>query len=274
MSAQLGVEYGNREMVLPNEILRSVVGSGLHGIAIEGQDDHDEMGVYIEPPELVFGVRLELKREDRDTFRETYVSRTQPEGARSGPGDTDLVIYSLRKFLRLATKGNPTVLLPLWAPRNQLLIRTALGDELRGIRTAFLSQYAVHRFLAYMHAQHDRMLGYGRRSAVPNRPELIEAHGFDTKYAAHAYRLAVQGYEIARYGCLTLPLPDTDRQRVLEIKRGLVPQEIVSTMITALSGRTNELLDRGTCAVPAMPDLAAINSWAWHAHNEHWRVWA
>src|SRR5512142_1216582 len=35
---------------MAGEILRTVVGSGVHGIAIAGTDDHDEMGVYVEPP--------------------------------------------------------------------------------------------------------------------------------------------------------------------------------------------------------------------------------
>jgi hypothetical protein len=79
----------------------------VHGIAIAGTDDHDEMGVFVEPPERVLGLVGPVPH---------YVFRTQPEGARSGPGDVDLVLYSLRKYLRLATKGNPTALLPLYAP--------------------------------------------------------------------------------------------------------------------------------------------------------------
>ena len=47
------MEYGNRDVALGGEILRTVVGSGVHGIAIAGTDDHDEMGVYIEPPEVL-----------------------------------------------------------------------------------------------------------------------------------------------------------------------------------------------------------------------------
>jgi hypothetical protein len=116
------VEYGDRALALENEILRSVVGSGVHGIAIAGTDDHDEMGVYIAPPEYVVGLAQ---------AREDFISRTQPEGVRSGPGDTDLVLYSLHKYLRLALKGNPTALLPLYAPDESLITVTPLGLELR-----------------------------------------------------------------------------------------------------------------------------------------------
>lgn len=103
------VQYGDPTIALPNEILRSVVGSGVRGIAIAGTDDH-EMGVYIELPKYVLGT---------DRHRDDYIWRTQPEGVRSGHGDTDLVLYSLRKYLRLAIKGNPTVMLPLFAPRSR-----------------------------------------------------------------------------------------------------------------------------------------------------------
>src|SRR3984893_9152542 len=127
-------EYGDRGLALSGEILRTVVGSGVHGIAIEGTDDHDEMGVFIEPPEHVAGI---CKLFDH------YVYRTQPEGARSGPGDTDLVSYSLRKYLRLATKGNPTALLPLYAPPADVMVLTKLGAELRALAPAVLSRRAV-----------------------------------------------------------------------------------------------------------------------------------
>jgi hypothetical protein len=37
-------------------ILRVQVGSGLHGTAIQGQDDRDEMGICVEPPQYVVGL--------------------------------------------------------------------------------------------------------------------------------------------------------------------------------------------------------------------------
>ena len=89
-------EHGDRDVAVAGEILRTVVGSGVHGIAIAGTDDHDEMGVFVEPAEAVIGVRRPLDH---------YVYQTQPEGARSGPGDTDLVMYSLCRYLRLAAMG-------------------------------------------------------------------------------------------------------------------------------------------------------------------------
>ena len=75
-----------------------------------------------------------------------------------------------------------------------------------------------------MKAQRDRLLGAGKRGAAPNRPELVERYGYDVKYASHALRVAYQGLEIVRDGCLALPMPEPERERerVLRIKRGEV----------------------------------------------------
>ncbi len=254
------VEYGDPGVALPNEILRSVVGSGVHGIAIAGTDDHDEMGVYIEPPQYVLGV--EKRRGD-------YVWRTLPEGVRSGHGDTDLILYSLRKYLRLAIKGNLTVMLPLFAPEESLVVVTPLGEELRSMRASFLSRLAVERFLGYMQSQHQRMLGHSSRN-VPNRPELIERHGWDVKYGSHALRLAYQGLEIASTGTLSLPLPARERERVLAVKRGEVPRDEVSVEISGLEGEVRALLDEGRTPLPETADLAGITAWAIDAQRRHW----
>lgn len=248
-------------MALPNEILRSLVGSGVHGIAIPGTDDHDEMGVYVEPPEYVLGPAR---------TRADYVWRTQPEGARSGPGDTDLIMYSLRKYLRLAIKGNPTVMLPLFAPMDAVLVCTPLGEDLRAMRSSFLSQLAVQRFLGYMNSQHERMLGGGKRNRVPNRPELIERYGWDVKYGSHALRLAYQGQEIATHGTLTLPLPEQQRQRVLSVKSGQVPRAEVSAEITHIEHDVRDLLDQGRCPLPVDADMGLITDWAVQAQRRHW----
>lgn len=255
-----GLEYGDRDVALRGEILRTVVGSGVHGIAIEGTDDHDELGIFIEPEEWVLGPVV---------HREDFIWRSQPEGARSAPGDTDLVMYSLAKYLRLAVKGNPTVLLPLFAPEELVLQSSALGDELRSIREAFLSQQAIERFLGYMRSQHERMLGQSKRN-VPNRPELVARYGWDVKYGSHALRLAYQGHEIAIAGTLTLPMPAESRARVFAVKRGEVPRDEVSAEITKLGQETRQLLVEGRTALPERPDLDRITHFAVTVQRAFW----
>ena len=135
-------------------------------------------GVCIEPPEYVIGLR---------PF-EHWVLRTQPEGMPSGPGDLDLTIYGLRKFCRLAMKGSPTVLLLLFADGDeQIVVREPLGEALQGLAPAFVSRRAGRAFLGYLDAQRRGLLG--DRHATRTR-ERSSAHGYDTKYAMHALRIA------------------------------------------------------------------------------------
>lgn len=255
-------EHGDPDVARGGEILRTVVGSGVHGIAIEGTDDHDEMGIFVEPPDRVVGLGAPTPH---------YVFRTQPEGARSGPGDVDLVSYALRKYLRLATKGNPTALLPLYAPADAVLHCTPLGAELRALAPAMLSQLAVRRFLGYMNAQRERLLGRGRRGSVPSRPELVARYGYDVKYASHALRLAYQGREVARDARLTLPMPAAERADVLRVKRGEVPAlaDVVGAIVQ-VEAEIEELLAGGRSPLPARPDVAAVSAWSVGAHRRHW----
>lgn len=254
------VEYGDPKSI-NSEILRTVVGSGVHGIAIPGTDDHDEMGIYIPPPEHLLGI---------SSYREDYISRTQPEGARSGPGDTDLVLYSLRKYLKLAVKGNPTALTPLFAPEESVLKTTPVGNHLRLISDWFLSEEAIERFLGYMHGQHERMMGRGKQNRVPNRPELIEKYGWDVKYGSHALRLAYQGHELATTGTILMPMADAPRQRVLDVKTGKVSREEVSAEISEYEAMVRDLLDRHATVLPQHPNRDAIETWSVLMHLENW----
>lgn len=162
-----------RDFAIPNTVLRGQVGSGLHGVTISNQDDRDEMGVCIEPPEWA----LPVTGNGQPVF-ELYQFRTQPEGVRSGPGDVDLVVYSLRKWASLAAQGNPTVLLLLFIPENEIVTNTFVGRDIQAHPERFLSRQAAFRFWGYMNSQREQMLGLrGKRHT--NRPELVDVHGFD-----------------------------------------------------------------------------------------------
>lgn len=251
---------GDAQMALANEILRSTVGSEVHGLNLPGSD-RDEMGVYIEPAESVF--RPGAPPQDN------VVIRTADQYARSTPDDIDLVLYSLRRYLGLAAAGNPTVLLPLFAPQESLVRITPLGEELREIRGLFLSRSAVRKFLGYMHQQRQRMLGLDNRH-TPARPELVERYGFDVKYASHALRIAHQGYEIATTGHLTLPVPEPLRSRILSVKRGEVDRGAVADEIVEVEQATKAALGGNVAGLPEGADREGITAWSAQAHLRHW----
>src|SRR6188508_1252315 len=142
-----------RDIVDRSTILRGTVGSTAHGLHHGGQDDRDEMAVFVEPPEYLLGLRRAPAMRGGLYGFEHFVERTQPEGVRSGPGDLDLVAYSLRKYVRLALKGHPTILLMLFVPKDSILVQTELGEELRALRPSILSQRAGRGYLGYLGGQ-------------------------------------------------------------------------------------------------------------------------
>ena len=256
-------EHGDQRIAREGEILRTEAGSGLHGVAIPGTEDHDEMGVFVEPPECVIGLSARMDR---------YVWRTQPEGRRSRHGDTDLVMYSLRKFVRLATAGNPTVLLPLFAPAESVYATSELGEELRGMADAFLCRGAVLRFVGYLEDQVARLLEPDFQGR-PKRPEVVAEYGYDVEHASHALRIGLQGLEIAEHGRLTLPMPEADRERVLRVKSGGVEAEDeVLAEIAAVRALILDTIESGRSPLAGGPDVKRISAWLVSAHLRHWEA--
>lgn len=241
-----------KELAIENEILRGVVGSTSHGTAIEGTDDRDEMGVFIEPPEKVCGL----------TPCDHYIYRDKPEGVRSGPGDLDLTMYSLRKYCRLAAQGNPSVLVLMWLPTH--ISKAPLGQELVEMRDFFISRESGQRFLGYLVAQ--KMKLTGERAHTVNRPELVAAHGYDTKFAMHALRLGFQGVEMLTRRRITLPVSEPYLTILRAVRTGQVNFGDALNMIEQTEGRLRGLVD----ACEWRADKAAIDEFLVHAHTTHW----
>ena len=255
------------EIVDRSTILRATVGSTVHGLHHGGQDDRDEMAVFFEPPEYLIGLaRVRAIRGGLYGF-EHYVERTQPEGARSGPGDLDLVAYSLRKYVRLALKGHPTILLLLFVPEEFVVARTHLGERLQALRPALLSRRAGRGYLGYLRGQKERLLGSRGQKRV-NRPELVDAHGFDTKYAMHAARLGYQGLELLETGWLTLPMPEPERSRVMAIRVGERSFEESIAEIEDVERRLAGALER--TSLPEQPDRKAVDEFLIGAYRQAW----
>jgi predicted nucleotidyltransferase len=255
-------DYG--DIVADNTILRCQVGSGLHGVTT-GSDDRDLMGICIEPPEVMLGLHTAA---GQHTF-EHYIDRWHadgakiPEGARSGPGDTDLTVYGLSKWAKLAAKGNPTVLLPLWAPEGECEVLHEFGRELRRNAHVFVTQEAGKAFLGYLHSQNLLMQGLragkrtGWRHKHTNRPELIEIHGFDTKAAYHALRLGMQGIELMNDGRIELPMVVPQREFLKDIRAGVYSLEYVAAALDELEKLLKEAVERTHFL--ARPDPAQIS---------------
>jgi predicted nucleotidyltransferase len=246
----------------PTTILRGLVGSSVHGLVLSGTDDRDEIGVCVEPRRYVVG----FGKFEHWVYR-TAAEREGHAGARSQAGDLDLTIYSLRKWARLALQGNPTVLLLLFLPDDALVIRTNAGEQLQKLAHAFASRHAGKRFLGYLEAQRQRLVGERGQRDI-NRPYLVEQFGYDTKYAMHMLRLGHQGVEFMESGRLTLPIAEPVRNHLMDVRRGRSNLADVLTECTALELRLSDLLD--SSPLPPEPDLKTVESFVMDTYAAAW----
>src|SRR5207253_10746728 len=91
--------------------------------------------------------------------RHTAWDRSGGVANRSGAGDLDVVIYSARKWARLALAGNPTVLLVLFVPDQEVVFRNEVGAELTANAHRFVSRLAAARYLGFLKGQQAAMTG-------------------------------------------------------------------------------------------------------------------
>lgn len=234
-------------------ILKCTVGSTLFGTSTgDGQGDLDLMSVVLEPAPQVLGFQP----------KDTWVERSRPEGVRSQPGDVDHTAYGLRKFLSLALKGNPTILMPLFAPAEHTEVLTEEGAQLRALVPKIISKDCYAPFRGYMHQQRQKLLD------KTTRPELVERYGYDTKNAGHIVRLGQQGAELLRTGNVTLPMPDVERQLVLSVRQGCFSLDTVTGMIGALELELSAAYNEST--LRDKPDYDAVEAWMIQAYRTYW----
>lgn len=254
----------HRKIVTDGTILRCLVGSGIHGLSISDQDDRDEMGVCTEPPEYVLGLR-QFEQYEYHTAWERPGGRHE----RSGPGDLDEVVYSLKKYVRLALNGNPTILLPLFAPDEFLITVTGLGRELRELApSVILSRQAGQRFAGYLNAQRRSLLSHDGKGRDVTRPELIEAYGYDTKYCGHMIRLGLQGAELMETGRITLPVPEPWRTVIRDLRTGGYSMEWALDKAEMLEQRITDAIP--SSPLPEQPDRDAADAWLVSAYQRAW----
>lgn len=226
------------------------VGSTAHGISTpDTGDDYDYTVVRMEDfQELVVG----------DPKHQSMMIRTQPEGERSGVGDIDLQVYTLRKFATLASRGNPSILTAIFSPKvhREVFSKEVLDfDELGRI---VASTAAGNAFLGYMQQQMERWLGVRGQKNV-KRPELVEEYGFDTKYAAHVIRLGHQGIEYMEKGYFTLPLDEDLADAIIGLRTG--GMEEYDAMAWAKDTENRLKVAIGSSPLSTKPNVKGTKRW-------------
>ena len=238
------------------EILRIVNGSRLYGTDVDTSDE-DFVGVYVEPPDMLF-----LGRE-----KKSVQLHDRPEGQRTVRGEVDGQAYSLRHFIYLTANGGPSQLCVLFAPEDKIVFSTEEGRFVLTQRDMFVSKLAIPRFKGYLQSQMLR-LKREKTGHTPNRPELVEEFGFDTKYASHVARLALQGIEFLNSGVITLPMPIDDREFILAIRTGQYTYDTTIILLEQLEQRLIETAEK--CTLRDEPDWQGLALTSRMAHQSMW----
>jgi predicted nucleotidyltransferase len=253
----LRFDFASSSFQYPRDIIHAFIGgSELHGAKLEGTDDHDIYGVFIEPPENILGLDAQ----------EHYVWSTAGTERRNGPQDIDVVLYGLQKWAKLACKGNPSVLHFLFAPNLAGDdCRTEAWERVLEKKRLFLARSHCQQYVGYANAQLRKMLG--ERSRNVRRPELVEEYGFDTKFAMHTIRLMVECRELLTTGNVTLPCVEKDL--LIAIRKGEVDQEWIISETEARIADCEGLAE-STTVLPATIDRAAVSEFIAEIYREHW----
>jgi len=234
-----------------------VGGSQLHGVKLEGTDDHDIYGVFIESPQCCFWEEFPH-----------FVSSTAPDSRRNQAGDVDVICYSLRRFARLAAAGNPTILHMLFSPADA---DEVFWSRVLASRDLFLSKAHARKYKGYADAQLRRMTGDRGRGKHGQRPELEEKFGYDVKAGMHVLRLLHEGIEFVSKGWVTLPRPEPERSKLIAIRRGEWSEDRVISEANRLMAELDAAAE--SSPLPAQVDLTAIGKIVTNICLDAWEHW-
>ena len=169
-------------------IYRCVIGSRAYGL--DGEDsDTDRRGVYLPTAEMYWSLYGVPEQLENDATQEVY--------------------WELQKFLLLALKANPNVLECLYSPIVELV--TPLGEELLGMREAFLSKLVFQTYSGYVASQFKKM-----------QADLRNQGRVKWKHVMHLIRLLISGTQVLTDQRVVVEVGE-HRERLLSIKRGEMP---------------------------------------------------
>jgi predicted nucleotidyltransferase len=132
-------------------IYKVVSGSRAYGTNLETSDE-DTKGICI--PDLEYYLSYHKRFEQYETK------------------NPDMVIYELRKFIKLAADCNPNIIEVLFADESDILYMDDLGKMLRDNRQMFLSAKAKHTFAGYAFQQAKRIKNHKAwHDKAPEKPK-------------------------------------------------------------------------------------------------------
>lgn len=178
-----------------------IYGSEAYGTS-SGSSDMDIYGWAIPHKDVIFphlgGIILGF--DDYQPFQQYQQHHVMDKGARR---QYDFTVYGVVRYFELCAQNNPNMIDSLFVPRRCILHSTEVGEMVRNKRHKFLHKGSWYKYRGYSFAQMSKIRG---KTASKNekRADLIEQHGYDTKFGMHVVRLLLQIEEIMTTGDLHL----------------------------------------------------------------------
>jgi len=221
-------------MNIHHTILKVRTGSHCHGTAMP-TSDVDTRGVCIPDESYFLGLNHFEQYEDKEN---------------------DTVIYGIDKFIKLAVKGNMSIMNILFVHKKDWIFKDEFGDILLENRNLFLSRNIVNATYGFCKSQIHKMAR--SHGDCGNRKALVDKYGYDTKFAYHAVMGTSMAIDLLKSG-VYLPLRSPSEQvLLLKIRRGEISHEKVMDMIqqNLLTIKTLEIISD----LPLKPDLDKISN--------------
>jgi predicted nucleotidyltransferase len=224
-------------------IFEAIVGSRLYGTSTSSSD-MDTKGLFGRPYKDIVPV------EDhyfglRNLPKDTVINKSN---GLEGSQKVESVFYSIRKFLELCMKGNPTLIEVAFVPDNLLLHRTPISDEIMSyVRANFMTKQTLKSYVGYFLDQ---------KRGNSNTP----------KKASHVYRIGMQAVQFAQTGIINPVLSGKELEMALDIRHNNVDKEELDRLIAYVdvklqqAEKNNHLL--------AEPDEQSANEFLVYIHKK------
>lgn len=238
---ELDLKKSNLSWLEERTILLSPTGSHAYGTNTE-ESDKDYKGICIPPVKYYLGL---------ESFNEYNTSGGK--NFRNTKDDVDVSILHVNKFVRDAMQGVPNNLEILFVRPSDYLKVTPLGQKLIDHRHLFLSKLIKKRFGGYAYSQIQKLKN--KKSNGTGRRDLIEKHGYDTKFFMHSIRLLTSAIEILETGDFSTFRPN--RELLLDCRNGKYSFEEAIEMVEYYDQQLQVAYEKSD--LPEKPDYNKIN---------------
>jgi len=211
-------------------------------------DDLDVLAVIVPPLDVEVGVQAW-------------------EGANQWVGRHDIVVYSLKKLMRLLAKSNPNVLCLLAMPDDCVVRVHPMWRMLLDHKDLFITRAAFGAFAGYANAQMKKMEHNAHAGYMgEKRKQIVAKFGYDTKNAAHLIRLLRMCADLFVTGQIVVRRPDA--KHTLSIKRGEKSLDSVRSEALGLFAYCSEAMEAS--ALPRDIDVRAVSELSASLHRAVW----